>query len=88
MDKDINKKLESASEDEIPETIEVPTWFKSGGGMMYNRWCLDPDDPEHAYWYIWREYGISPELYGIENPMGGMKRVNCPCCGHSFIDRE
>lgn len=54
MRDDIETKLERVSEDEIPDTIEVPTWVRPGNGMMYNRWCLDADDPEHPYWYIWR----------------------------------
>lgn len=50
-----------------PKTIEYPQWYKRGG-MLYNRDCLDANDPEQTYNYILREIGVDPELYGIEKP--------------------
>lgn len=83
MKSGIDYKVERLSEDEMPDHISIPTW--AGSGMLVNRWALDSDHPEHPYWYVWREYGIDPKRYGIGNPMKDAKRVNCPCCGHSFI---
>jgi len=56
-----------------PKSIEYPQWYKVGG-MLYNRDCLDADDPEQTYNYIKREYGIDPELYGVEKPITSRER--------------
>jgi hypothetical protein len=41
-------------------------WVSNGGGMMFNRDCLDADDPAQTYNYLLR-HGIVPEDYGIYN---------------------
>lgn len=59
-------------------TIEVPVWWKPGGGMMYKRECLPADHPESEYNYIKRTYGVNPVDYGIESP-----ETVCQSCGKS-----
>lgn len=82
---EIDTKLETVTEEEIPDNIHIPTWFRTGSGVAYNRWALDGNDPEHPYWFIWRTYGVDPKRYGIENPMKNKKETICPCCGHEFF---
>jgi len=64
---------------EQQNSIEVPIWWKSGGGMMYRRDCLPPDHPEHTYNYIKRLFRVDPEDYGVAKPPEHKK---CPHCGH------
>ena len=67
------------------EQISIPVWWKPGGGMMYRRDCLPIDHPEHTYNYIVREYGVRPELYGIEKPIDiDNVQHTCPSCGYVF----
>lgn len=50
----------------IPSEIEIPVWWSPGGGMMYNRYALEPNHPEHPYNYVRRVYNVDPEIFGIE----------------------
>ena len=68
-----------------PKSITIQTWWKPGGGMMYNRECLPPDHPEHIYNYVKREFGVDPEDYGIEKPP---MIERCPNCGFIISDGE
>jgi len=54
---------------EQPETITIETWWKPGGGMMYNRQFLPIDHPENIYNWTKRTYpDLDPEDYGIYHP--------------------
>jgi hypothetical protein len=54
------------------DSFEMSVWV-TRGSMMYNRECLDWDDPDHPYNYI-KSNGARPEDYGYYLPV-------CPCCG-------
>ena len=47
--------------------LEIDIWWTSGG-MMFNRYHLDHDHPEHIYNYI-KRLGYIPEDYDIEHPL-------------------
>ena len=70
-------------DNEEQKQINVPVWWKSGGGMMVRRDCLEASHPEHTYNYIIREFGVRPEDYGIEKPIDH-SFITCPSCGHEF----
>lgn len=61
----------------LPEEINVNTWWKPGTGMIYNRYTLPSNHPEHIYNYILREHKVNPEEYGIEKPISVDR---CPAC--------
>ena len=67
---------------DAPKEISIPVWWKRGGGMMIRRDCLPVNHPEHTYNYIIREYGVRPELYGVEKPVNYTE--TCPACGCIF----
>lgn len=46
--------------------IDVPVWWKSGGGMMVRRDCLPTEHPESQYSYIKNVLKKNPEDYGIQ----------------------
>ena len=50
---------------EHPETIDIPTWYKTGGGMMIRRDALPSSHPESEYGYIKNTLKLDPNIYGV-----------------------
>lgn len=63
----------------MPNTIEVPEWWRPGNGMMYRRDALPINHPESTYSYVRREYpDVDPADFGIRTPE--TVEVTCPKC--------
>lgn len=62
--KDAADKKPSINED---GSLSYSPWVKRGS-MLYNRECLEHDDPNHLYNYL-KTHGIRPEDYGIQHPL-------------------
>lgn len=60
----------------MSDPIEVPEWYKPGGGMMYRRSCLPSNHPESEYNYIKNVLKKTPEDYGVYTDR------------HNFIKKE
>lgn len=59
-------------EDKEAGTLRYSTWWKPGGGMMYNRDCLGHKHPEQTYNFL-KRHGVTPEDYGIKHPLVEIK---------------
>lgn len=69
---------------EFVDWITIPTWWKPGGGMMYNRNALGANNPEHTYNYVKKmledakargdmgDATLRPEDFGVKNPKAEM----------------
>ena len=48
--------------------LKIDVWWRPGNGMIYNRYHLEHNHPEHIYNYI-KSLGYVPEDYGINHPL-------------------
>lgn len=57
------------------KTLYYTSWYRPGGGMMYNRECLEPWHPEHPYNWFKKHFPYDkPEWFGFSDPMAGREK--------------
>lgn len=52
----------------MTEEITIQTWWKPGGGILYNTEYLDHDHPIHPYNQALAQ-GVRPEDFGTQHPL-------------------
>lgn len=49
----------------MTDSVSVPVWFRTPGGGLIRRECLDPHEVGSTYHYVKYELGLDPSDYGI-----------------------